>query len=296
MQVWARGARRDEVGTSTAPPGGHGHIWFLDDGTGLHAPHGDLAVEQDTGRLCCHLCGRWFLSLGSHVRVHGHTAETYRRTMGLCLGTALTAASLSGSIAGRQAQGYRNDPEFQSRLDAGRAVRTRHPPAARQPSPEPEQRVRLRRAALTAGRATAARHRQEQLDWRLAGLGHPSLHDYLRTAYLTGASLAELSRTTGLGRARLRQEVRAAGLSVRPPGVNTSAGKASRAQAAESVAATRVGTDDLSAWLAARRDAGWSLTRLAAAVGHSTHWVRWRLPSADTAPGGATTQEAAAQI
>lgn len=100
------------------------------------------------------------------------------------------------------------------------------------------------------------------------------MHDYLRSAYPAGASLQELSRVTGLGRDRLRQELCDAGLAVRRPGSNTAAGKASRALAAEVAAGIRVGTDDLPGWLAARRDAGWSLTRLAAAVGHSTHWVR----------------------
>lgn len=279
MQVWAGGVRRDETAISSAPSGAHSHIWFLDDGTGLHAPHGDLAVEQDTGRLCCHLCGRWFSSLGSHVRVHGHTAGTYRQTMGLCLGTALTAASLSTSIAGRQAKGYRRDPEIRARLDAGRAARIRVTPAMGTPPPEPEQRVRRRRSALAAGRTTTARRRQQRLTSRLESLGHSSLHDYLRSAYPAGASLQELTRVTGLGRDRLRAEICAAGLVVRAPGANTATGKGSRARAADGAAALRVGTDDLPGWLAARRDAGWSLTRLAETVGHSTHWVRWRLPS-----------------
>lgn len=50
-----------------------------------------------------------------------------------------------------------------------------------------------------------------------------------------------------------------------------------RAARADEVAAARVGTDDLVAWLTERRLAGRTLTELASAVGHSTHWVRWRL-------------------
>jgi len=67
----------------------HRHLWFLPDGTGLHAPPGRLAVEKGTGRLCCHLCGDWFASLGIHVRVHGHTAGSYRAAMGLPRTTVL---------------------------------------------------------------------------------------------------------------------------------------------------------------------------------------------------------------
>jgi len=38
-----------------------------------------------------------------------------------------------------------------------------------------------------------------------------------------------------------------------------------------------VGTDDINAWLNERYAAGWSLSRLGRAVGHSAPWVRWRL-------------------
>ena len=48
--------------------GSHAHLWSLPDGTGVHAPYGQLVAEADTGRICCHLCGRWFISLGSHLR------------------------------------------------------------------------------------------------------------------------------------------------------------------------------------------------------------------------------------
>lgn len=56
----------------------HGHLWHLSDGTGLHAPPAALVIDPETRRLCCHLCGLWFRSLGSHVRAHGHTADSYR--------------------------------------------------------------------------------------------------------------------------------------------------------------------------------------------------------------------------
>lgn len=239
-------------------------------------------MEDHTGRLCCHLCGRWFVSLGSHVRAHGHTADTYRQSMGLCRRAALTAASLSSAIAARQAAEYRREPELRARLAAGHEVL--HSQRAGPTTPvatEPAQRVNRRRRALATGRATAAARRERQLAVRLDRLGHQTLHDYLRAAYAAGASLATLAGDTGLGRGRLRQEVEAAGIVVRPTGRNTALGKRSRAHTADAAAAVRVGTDDLGSWLADRYAAGWSLTRLGAAVEHSTHWVRWRLPVAD---------------
>ena len=94
--------------TSTAAPVGrsrrgdtHGHLWSLADGTGLHAPYGQLVVESGTGRICCHLCGRWYVALGGHLRAHGHTADSYREAMGLCRSRPLVAEALSRSIAAR---------------------------------------------------------------------------------------------------------------------------------------------------------------------------------------------------
>ena len=279
----------------------HAHLWALPDGTGLHAPLGELAVEEGTGSLCCHLCGRWFVSLGSHVRAHGHTADSYRETMGLCRSTALTAAALSVAIAGRTTAQYRHDPELWHRLADGRAARGGgSAPQVAGYSQEPAQRVRRRQEALAAGRQAVAARRERRLAARLEHLGATGLHDYLRTAYAAGASLESLAGETGLGREGLRREIQDADIAVRRPGRNTAAGKRARALSADQVAADRVGTRDLVAWLAERRAAGWSLTRLAAAVGHSTHWIRWRLPSldhhspaaADRAPAHLTTKEA----
>lgn len=84
-----------------------------------------------------------------------------------------------------------------------------------------------------------------------------------------------------MGREALRSEMMAAGISVRPPGHNTPGGKRSRARRADDRAAERVGTEDLHRWLSSRATAGWTLTELAEAVGHSTHWIRWRLDAAD---------------
>jgi len=237
----ARGAdavsgRSDQA---AAPSTTHGHLWTLPEGTGLHAPLGRLVDDPATGRLCCHLCGRWFLSLGAHVRAHGYTADAYRDTMQLL-------RTRAGNL------------ESWQRLE----------------------RVGTSRAQLAAGRATRARRREAHLAALLIERGAPDLSTFLRAEYAAGASLQTLAQLTGLGRNRLRADLAAAEITVRPTGCNTPAGKRSRAQAADAAAAARVGTGDLHGWLTARYDQGWSLTRLAAAVGHSAHWVRWRLDAA----------------
>ena len=200
----------------------HGHLWFLPDGTGLHAPYGELVVEAGTGRVCCHLCGRWFVSLGGHLRTHGHTAESYREAMGLCRTRRLVAEGLSRSIAARQASAYRRSPALRARLATGqRHSRTGHlaglARTARGAAASPEL-VRIRRTALATGRATRATRREQDLARRLRELGADNLAAYLHQAYAAGASLRQLGAATGLGYSRLRREIDAAGVVLRPAG------------------------------------------------------------------------------
>lgn len=198
----------------------HTHLWYLPDGTGLHAPYGELVVEAGTGRVCCHLCGRWFMSLGGHLRKHGHTADSYRRTMGLCRSRRLVAETLSRSIAARQTRAYQRSAALRARLATGQQLsRTgrlaRLARSARATNNSPEL-VRTRREALAAGRATRAARREEALTRRLRELGADSLAGYLREAYAAGASLRRLAAVTGLGWSRLRREIDAAGIVLRP--------------------------------------------------------------------------------
>jgi hypothetical protein len=279
----AASARSEQA--AAAPSTTHGHLWALPDGTGLHAPLGRLVDDPDTGRLCCHLCGRWFVSLGVHVRAHGYTADAYRDTMQLLRTRPLVSTEMSTSIATRQARAYQDSAQVRERFAESQQLARTGQLAWRARAGNLESWQRLERigtsgAQLAAGRATRARRREAHLAAVLAERGAPDLSTFLRTEYTAGASLQTLARTTGLGRRRLRATLTAAGITVRSTGHNTSAGKRSRAETADAVAAARVGTDDLHGWLADRYDQGWSLTRLATAVGHSTHWVRWRLDAA----------------
>lgn len=275
--------------------GRHGHLWALPDGTGLHAPLGTVVEDPATGQLCCHLCGRWFRSLGGHVRAHGYSAAAYREAMSLLRTRPLVSVTLSAGIAQRQRQAYRASAQVRERFAAtqeearsGRlAWRSR---AGNRESLQRLERKRTSRAQLDAGRATRARRSADRRAALIAEHGATDLHGYLRDAYAAGGSLESLARTTGLGRARLREELAAAGVTLRPRGQNTAAGKRARASATEAVAAARVGSADVRRWLSEHKEAGWSLSRLAAAVGHSTQWVRWRL---DTAPGQASPRAVA---
>ncbi|MGH3767535.1 MAG: MucR family transcriptional regulator [Pseudonocardiaceae bacterium] len=198
----------------------HGHLWYAPDGTGLHAPYGQLAVEPGTGRVCCHLCGRWFISLGGHLGKHGHTAESYREMMGLCRNRPLVAENLSRSIATRQSRAYRRSSALRAQLAVGQELSRTGQLAtlastAHSASQRPEL-ARLRRAALDAGRMTRAAQRERELGRRLRALGFDDLAGYLRHARAAGESLRSISKVTGLGWVRLRRELAVAGIEVQP--------------------------------------------------------------------------------
>lgn len=230
---------------ATAPPESprgvptHGHLWSLPDGTGLHAPVGELVLEVGTGRICCHLCGRWFVSLGSHVRRHGYTAASYREALGLCRSRPLVAAALSRSIATRQGAAYRRSPALRARLAVGQQLAKTGElavlAAAAYPAGPPPELARLRRAALDAGRATRAVQWDRVLTHRLRELGLEDLASYLRHAQTTGISLRSVCKTTRLGWARLRRELEAAGItagSATPSSVQLRGGRQVAAEAA----------------------------------------------------------------
>lgn len=275
----AAGAAATDPVTATARPS-HAHLWRLPDGTGLHAPIGQLARHPETGEAACHLCGRWFRSLGAHVRAHGHNAATYRSTFGLSKTRPLAAPDVSAAISMRQRRSYRTSPALQEHFEVGQRLARSGTLAelGRRGNAAPAlQTVTARRAALERGRAATAARRDDDLRSRLDLLGAPSLPAHLASAYEAGASLESLARSTGLGRARLRAAMAEAGLILRPTGTNTADGKRSRARSADGAAAARVGTDDLGRWLSEHRAAGSTLQELAVLVGHSSHWVRWRL-------------------
>jgi len=54
---------------------------------------GVLAESKDGARIQCHICGKMFKALGTHLRKsHGMTAHEYRGQFGLNRGTSLSSA------------------------------------------------------------------------------------------------------------------------------------------------------------------------------------------------------------
>jgi hypothetical protein len=283
----------DRVGNGFAGTVGHAHLWVLLDGTPAHAAPGRLAADED-GRLACHLCGRWFAHLGAHLRGHGWTAAQYREAAGLALHVPLCSAEVSGRIAARQKANWDRDPEARDRFAPGRELArsgelNRLAAAAardRQDSGQtPDAVLAARARRLAAGRAAQAGQRDRHLAAVVAAAGAGGLHDLLRARYGAGASLDQLAKLTGLGRVRLRAELAAAGAVIRASGANLPASRHARGTANDALAATRVGSGDIRAWLLAQRQAGATLSELARRTGRSIPWVRSRLagPPAVTA-------------
>jgi predicted transcriptional regulator len=50
-------------------------------------PYGEIVVDAE--RIQCHVCGRWYGSLVTHIRTHGLDAERYKAEFGLARGASL---------------------------------------------------------------------------------------------------------------------------------------------------------------------------------------------------------------
>lgn len=78
---------------------------------------------------------------------------------------------------------------------------------------------------------------------------------------------------------KLTQPIRAIGTTGAPT-------RATRVARADAAAASRVGADDITAWLHTRRALGDTLIGLAAATGRSVPWVRARIAGTTTTGSG----------
>lgn len=69
------------------------------------------ALETVGGRLVCHVCGRDYLSLQSHVwGAHGYTAEEYRKEFGLYSTTPLWADEVSAKLTAANTRRMKQRP------------------------------------------------------------------------------------------------------------------------------------------------------------------------------------------
>ena len=86
--------------------------YFKNGGTVNPLPeHGRIKYDED-GKVICHICGRAYTRLGSHVREsHDMTIEEYKNEFGLCKRTKTTEGSYS-----RMMHNYAKENKFDEKL------------------------------------------------------------------------------------------------------------------------------------------------------------------------------------
>ena len=70
--------------------------YFLDGGTENPVPPPGKIEYDERGFVICHICGRAYIRLGSHLKeTHNMTAAEYKEKFGICNNTKLTKKSYS---------------------------------------------------------------------------------------------------------------------------------------------------------------------------------------------------------
>lgn len=83
-------------------------------------PAAGTIAYDDQGKVICHICGKSFVRLGSHIKEsHGLTIAEYKEQFGLCHGAQTTEKSYS-SVMSRHAKENGMDRQL---LEAGKATR-----------------------------------------------------------------------------------------------------------------------------------------------------------------------------
>ncbi|GIF45735.1 hypothetical protein DFJ67_0628 [Asanoa ferruginea] len=201
----------------------------LDDGTPYYAPLGRLLEDGD--RVCCHLCGSWFLSVASHLRVHGWTKADYVAAFGLELGNPLSGEATrkrrSAALTARLAV----EPTLRDALAAARTRSrtgelTAAAASAARGRPHPAQRraktlanlARISPEARASGARRYAEDRLRELARQVAHrFGFEDFAAYVAARLSDGRSLAAISREAGQHKDWLSRHVAAlAPTSIRP--------------------------------------------------------------------------------
>lgn len=201
------------------PVEGHA-LGALADGTPCHAPPGVMEIADEHAR--CHLCGRWFRSVGAHLRSHGWDRASYRTAFGLERGQSLEGSTTRDRRARAMHRRRAHDPVVRAGCEIGRrwastGELTRAAAAAARGRRQPEQRRRktLRTLASipvevrTEAAARASVSRLRAIAERMAtDAGFPTFAEFIRTRVAAGDSLARLSREAGLHKDWLTRHLR----------------------------------------------------------------------------------------
>lgn len=94
---------------------------YFKSGGKIHSiPAAGTIAYDDQGKIICHICGKSFVRLGSHIKEsHGLTIAEYKERFGLCHGAKTTEKSYS-DIMSLHARSNSMDKQL---LEAGKATR-----------------------------------------------------------------------------------------------------------------------------------------------------------------------------
>jgi hypothetical protein len=249
----------------------------------MHPPQERLLRDEEADLVICHLCGRGFRSLGSHLRAHDLTADQYRQQYGLLRRRALSSRELSQDRSRAQRRAYAASERMRADFAQGQAMartgtlsrRSRAAFTEHGVSPELE-RERLER--LAAGRRTQQADAERHLAATLEARGFSSAEEALRTLYVERElSVEDTAAQLSVNPKRIRQLLAHYAIPIRATGQNTTAGRRARIALNDQRTAERLGTSDITSWLRTRRTEGLTLRELAAITGRSIPWITTRL-------------------
>jgi NMD protein affecting ribosome stability and mRNA decay len=94
---------------------------YFRDGGKIHSlPEYGTIQRDETGKVICHICGKSYTRLGSHIREsHGMTIAEYKETFGLCSNSRTTEKSYSQTMRDKA---YEHGMDKQL-LEAGKPTR-----------------------------------------------------------------------------------------------------------------------------------------------------------------------------
>ncbi|MFI8085323.1 MucR family transcriptional regulator [Kitasatospora sp. NPDC086009] len=240
---------------------------------------GRLVRDENADLVLCHVCGRAFRSLGSHVRAHDMTAAEYREEFGLLRTRALSARALSLARSAAQRAAFDASARMRSHFAVGQAMardgelsrQARRSFVARGTSAEF---VREQAERLASGRRTQVADAAARLEARVRTLGYADVGAAVQALYVEAdMSMEATARVLGVGNEQMRQLLDTCRVRVRAVGENSPAGRRARVASNDLAAAQRVGTEDIAVWLGERRSEGVTLAELAARTGRSIPWV-----------------------
>ncbi|QMU76965.1 MucR family transcriptional regulator [Streptacidiphilus sp. PB12-B1b] len=218
----------------------------------------------------CHLCGRGFRSLGSHLRAHGMTADQYHQQYGLLRRRARSARQLTQARSTAQRQAYtasermrteaytafeRMRTDFaQGQTMARNGALSRRSRAAFTEHGVSQELERERLERLAAGRRTQQATAEQHLTATIEALGFPSVEAALRTLYMEHElSIENTAVQIAMSPKRARRLLARYAIPIRATGQNTASGRRTRIALNDQRTAERLGTSDITGWLRTRR-------------------------------------------